>query len=365
MKLFTKTIFTLVAIAALLSSCMTSKPARINSYNATGNALSPNRFVFYYPKTVLNFRVSCLHERFIPGPYANYSKKYIGVNPLGSVKAESWQIMTVSIMPACAPDYLRLFSVDGTPSEIAKVYRAIGSGSLFSTSSLVEKSSIPFELPEVFRRNDYLDMGVAPFISAKKSVFNTRVQVDSGFVRVPIQKTIVVESSLEDKANEAAEFIFSLRKRRLDLISGEVDHSIDGNAMAVALAEINRLEEAYLSLFVGKVFLDTLDFHYSFVPTSALTQNSILFRFSEEFGALNEDNLSGRPIMLELLSEKSQELLKVLGGNSPNKAVLQFPYLFPEVCRITLTDGKNTLLQRRIPVNQLGQIVFFPVSILE
>lgn len=263
------------------------------------------------------------------------------------------------------PDYTRLFSVEGTTSELAKVYKAISTGEIMPLLSSSDRQPVFIGMPEVFPRPTFLDMGVSPFISNEKSLFYTRVQVDSGYVRVPVQKNMVVEASLEEKAKEAAEFIFSLRKRRFDLVSGEVDHAMEGRALEVSLAELKRLEDSYLSLFVGKVFADTASFQYSFVPTVAASQNAILFRFSEESGVLNDDNLAGRPIMLELVAEKNQESLKLLPPGASSKKSILFPYLFPEVCRFVLTDGKNTLLKQRIPINQLGQVVFFPVSILK
>ena len=133
----------------------------------------------------------------------------------------------------------------------------------------------------------------------------------------------------------AMAIFFSLRKRRFDIVSGEVDHAQDGKALQVSLAELKRLEDSYLSLFVGKVLYDTVSFCYSYVPTSAASQNSILFRFSEDRGALNADDLSGRPVMLELIAEKNQESLKLLSASESRKGAVLFPYLFPEVCSLS------------------------------
>lgn len=365
MKFFSKTVLYIIATAWVTSSCITSKSLKIETFQSTKTEISPNRFVFYYPKTVISFSVSCLHEKFVPGPYAAYSQKYIGVAPIEAGAKDSWQIFKAGLAQTTEPDYTRLFSVEGTTSEMAKVYKAISTGEIMPLLSSSDRQPVFIGMPEVFPSPTFLDMGVSPFISNEKSLFYTRVLVDSGYVRVPVQKNMVVEASLEEKAKEAAEFIFSLRKRRFDLVSGEVDHAMEGRALEVSLAELNRLEDSYLSLFVGKVIADTASFQYSFVPTAAASQNAILFRFSEESGVLNDDNLAGRPIMLELVAEKNQESLKLLTPAATSKESIQFPYLFPEVCRLVLTDGKSTLLKQRIPINQLGQVVFFPVSILK
>lgn len=365
MRFLNKAVVSIVAVGWATCSCLPSKSLKIETIQSATTVISPNRFAFYYPKTVLSFRVGCLHERFFPGPYAAYSQKYIGVSPIEASAKDSWQIFRIDLRQTNEPDYTRLFSVEGTPTEMADAYKAISSGGIMPLLTSGDKQHISIGIPEVFPRSNFLDMGVSPFISNEKSVFYTRVQVDSGYVRVPVQKNMVVEANIEDKAKEAAEFIFSLRKRRFDIVSGEVDHAIEGRALEVSLAELKRLEDSYLSLFVGKVFADTTSFQYSFVPTVAASQNAILFRFSEESGVLSDDNLAGRPIMLELVAEKNQESLKLLAPTTSSKKSVQFPYLFPEVCQLVLTDGKSTLLKQRIPINQLGQVVYFPVSILK
>ena len=239
MKFSFRIVYVLAAVVSL-SSCITSKSVKINALQPPTSVLAPSQFAFYYPKTVLTFQVTCLREQFIPGPYANYSRKYIGATPFESAAKEGWRMLHVSLSKSNEPDYSRLFSVEGTPADVAKVFRAVNSGSVF----VDEKQQAVLGIPEVFPRASFLDMGVTPFISNEKSVFYTSVQVDSGFVRVPVQKSIVVESNLENKAKEAAEFIFSLRKRRFDIVSGEGDHAQDGKEMEVYLAELRRLEDS-------------------------------------------------------------------------------------------------------------------------
>ncbi len=362
MKYFNKTLIFLVVVAWFSSSCATSNSIKVEPIQPT-TILTPSSFVFYYPKTVLSFHVSSLHQRFLPGPYADYAQKYLGVAFANTEPQESWQILQVSLTKNIEPDFSRLFSVAGTPSDVAKVFNAIRSESIFPENDS-HSTGLPAK-PAVFPISSFLDLGVAPFISNEKSVFYNRVQVDSGFVKVPVQKNIVVEANMEEKAKAAAEFVFSLRKRRFDLVTGDVEHVVDGKALEISLAELKRLEDSYLSLFVGKTFSDTTTLYYTFVPTAATSQNAILFRFSESNGLLSDDNFSGRPVMLELVAEKNQEPLKQLTQNTASKKSVSFPYLFPEVCSVVITDGKNTLYKQRVTINQLGNVVSFPVSVLK
>ena len=66
---------------------------------------------------------------------------------------------------------------------------------------------------------------------------NSRLQADKNDMAV---------LALEDAAREAANTIFSLRRHRIELITGEAGENVFGEGLKAALAEIERLEQSYL-----------------------------------------------------------------------------------------------------------------------
>ncbi len=365
-----KLIMKILPLASMLllgiSACSQSKHVTVHQVTTQEVNDGLTRFNFFYPKTVFNFTVESIKETFIPGPYAQFSEKYIGV-PASDKGSTSRRIAGVTVSHAQEPDYSRMFAVEGTPNEVAKVFDHINDSKLFPASEVWLPNKVSKEIlePQVFSKPIFTDLGADPFIATEKNTYYSRVPVDSGFIRVPVQKNVIVETNLEDRAKAAADFLFSIRKRRFDLITGETDHAIDGKAIEVSVAELNKLENAYLSLFVGKIFVDTVAHHFSYVPTSAPNQNAILFRFSEQQGILANDDLSGRPIMLELASDSTLTAYKNLTvkPSASSKGTVLFPYILPEIAQIEMYDGKSELLKSRVPVCQLGQIQFFPVSL--
>jgi len=349
-----------------LSACSQSRHVMVHQISTQEVGGGPTQFTFFYPKTVFNISIEAVKETFIPGPYAQFSEKYIGVSA-SDKNSVSWRLSGVSMSLSQEPDYTRLFSVEGTQNEVAKVFDLIHESKLYPTSEVWMPDMVrkKFVLPQVFSKPIYPDLGVDPFIATEKNTYYSRVPVDSGFVRVPVQRNVVVETNMEDRAKAAADFLFSIRKRRFDLISGESDHQLDGKAIEVCLAELNRVEADYLSLFIGKNFVDTLVSHFSYVPTVAPNQNAILFRFSEQQGVLANDNLSGRPIMLEVASDTTLSAYKnmIVKPTVNSKETIQFPYILPEVAHVEMYDGKAELINNRVQVAQLGQIQFFPVSL--
>ena len=74
--------------------------------------------------------------------------------------------------------------------------------------------------------------------------------------------------ALEDAAREAANTIFSLRRHRIELITGEAGENVFGEGLKAALAEIERLEQSYLELFLGKRVVTTETRRYVVYPQS-------------------------------------------------------------------------------------------------
>ena len=67
----------------------------------------------------------------------------------------------------------------------------------------------------------------------------------------------MTETDLQTAARNAAAAIFSLRKHRLDLISGEAGENVFGAGLPVALERLDRLEQEYLELFLGRRVVTT------------------------------------------------------------------------------------------------------------
>ena len=61
--------------------------------------------------------------------------------------------------------------------------------------------------------------------------------------------------------------IFSLRRHRLDLVTGEAGENVFGGGLKAALDEISRLEQEYLALFLGKQYRQTVAREYNALPS--------------------------------------------------------------------------------------------------
>ncbi len=169
---------------------------------------------------------------------------------------------------------------------------------------------------------------------------------------------MMVEKSTEKRAEEAAEMIFTLREKKLQIVTGDTDATYSGEAMGAAIEELTRLEKEYLSLFTGYSEFKDVQMHYDLVPEKGGDQSYVVFRVSAEGGLVGADDLSGSPVILKL---EAREIADAGVAEKPAKGSF-VTIRIPAVCNARLYKGSELLLQSRVPVYQLGVESYYPVK---
>ena len=131
---------------------------------------------------------------------------------------------------------------------------------------------------------------------------------------LPLNKVSATVQTTEEQAAATAEMIFSLRKHRLDLITGEAGENVFGAGLKAALEEIARIEKECLDMFYGTKNT-TEEIHTFNIVLSPARNEYMVCRFSDDAGVVPADDLSGKPIVLKVETEKHKEYaeLKPLG----------------------------------------------------
>lgn len=203
-------------------------------------------------------------------------------------------------------------------------------------------------------------MGISPLQMERVTV--SYIESDTSFVKVPVDRKDIIEKSPEDMAADAANVIFKLRTSRMELITGAAGENVFGSGLEAALKEINRLEQEYLSLFLGKQFVQKIVRTYEVTPEAGKT-NLIVCRFSDAAGLQPASDLSARPIVMELTPEKKAQSNAITrrGKDSKDARGTVF-YRIADVVNCRLVDGKQQIAQQRIPIYQMGAVVEIPIS---
>ena len=323
----------------------------------------PQGLVTYsLPTTTITLDVEAVQEKFHAGPYAKYAEKYLGIK--ARQKDETTvQLTQIRMTPLVEADHSRRYSINVKKGDIDGTFLKL------STCGLVSFADANFGDESVWRfptkvSGDFSDKGVSSNLTSDSTTLYRNAKTESAYNKVAVQQNMVVEKSLEQKAAETAEMILNLRKQRLQIVTGDTDATYSGEAMGAAIEELTRLEQEYMTLFIGYSDLQTQKMRFDVVPQAAQeSQMYVAFRLSDTAGLVPADNLSGKPVVMEIVAQEvadpalSAEMLK-------NVKEVQAYYRVPAICTVKLMDGTNLLLQSRMPVYQLGRESSLPVNVI-
>lgn len=182
------------------------------------------------------------------------------------------------------------------------------------------------------------------------------------------KKFKMVSKNQEQKAAEAAETIFNLRNSRFALLTNADDEPLpDGKSFEIMTEELGRMEDNYLALFIGKSDKQTYDFSFDFVPGPKSVKGEVFFRFSDDRGVLPKTDLSGRPIVIDVV--KAESLATKQSGlstsDNPFAGKSGLYYRMPGMAEIRILDGSNQLATSRTAIAQFGTTAPIPEDILD
>lgn len=229
------------------------------------------------PKTALRFTVVAEKEVFVPGEYAKYADRYLRLKDAVSQGYTRWTIKSIKVEPYGVPDKSKIYNIALKKRTVAPMVKLTNNGILLAinTDKEVEKLS---DLPKA---------------QPAEKVLNPR-----NFMN----QEILAAGSSAKIAELTAQEIYDIRESRNALIRGEADNTPkDGEQLKLMLDQLNQQEKALSQLFKGYTQTSTEVFSFSTTPEQEM-EHAVLFRFSEKLGVLNNEDLAGEPIYIDLKS---------------------------------------------------------------
>lgn len=307
------------------------------------------------PRTVVNITLAIEREVILRGPYAKFAAQYLGISGAAMSDKQNYRIIDATLGYTEEPD----------PDQTYQPDRSIEAGSkAFHWLSVEQprrplRSDADFQDAAIGNNNPFTDVSLQPLYG--KTAVRSGLADSEGFGELPVNRTSVIEKSTEQMAAEAANAIFTLRKRRFDLVTGETGEGVFGAGLEAALREMDRIEAEYLALFIGKRYTQRIVKTFSILPPTKGT--GIVCRFSTSKGIVPDSDLAGRPIVIEMTAETDDatEAPDRMYG-SAKKGATSVRYRVPAIRIVKLVDGSDELARERIPVFQLGRIATAQVA---
>ena len=372
-----------IALIVLITSACASKKVVNSNFNVINikndTSFSQNALIYALPKTVLKINVELTKIQSFSGPYYQYAKKYLRIDN-GVIFADnvSYDISNIDIDSYSEPDTNCLFLVKSQNNDVANFLNLSQSGLILSINKNVDIDK------EKQTTNFYNDNDESDFFFINQSVkknlqeINQKaykiVKTDTSSVKMPVTKRYTVVKSTELKAEEAANYIIKIRKRKFKLISGMYEKFPDGEAVNRMIDELDKLEKDYLSLFIGKTIETKKEYIFNYIPDESLmTNQNILFYFSSDKGILINKNyinrnvvnkqIGGYPIIIDvenlnLINKFKREFYE------PDFQTTGFFYRIPDYGNVRIINGNNVIASKKILIAQFGKLCSLPSNLI-
>ena len=335
--------------------------------NAQKKGEDPQGYLTYsLPQTTITLEVEAVQEKFYAGPYAKYAEKYLGIKP--RQKDETlFQLTEIKMTPYVEADQSRRYSLNVPQGKIDATFLKLSAEGLisFSDANFGEESIWRFP---VKTQGDFSSKGVTSNLSTESTTLYRSQKKESAYNKVSVQQNMVVEKTPEKRAAETADMILKIRQQRLQIVTGDTDATYSGEAMGAAIAELTRLEEEYMTLFVGYSEFQTQRMKFEIVPeASRESQMYIAFRLSDAFGLVAPENMSGRPVVMEIVPQvfAEPEITTPVDEKKKDKVVpVEAYYRIPAISTVKLIESGDVIMQARLPIYQLGRESSLPVNVI-
>jgi len=379
----TKTIC-LLGLIAIIAACKSSEIRVVHV--GESKEFEDNYQVYALPKTVVYITIQVTKTVMEPGPYYQYSKKYVGIEDVIKKRTETWRISDIRFDYYAEPDADHFYLVHSKKMPITNCLTLTPEGLIaginVASPIVPEEPALKPYLHLTPVANDILpftDLSIKKYISKEDKTLYKRVIQDSVSVRVPVTNQTVDQKTIEEKAEEAADFIFKLRKRHFKLLAGVADEYPnnagmindkfpDGESVKFMHEKLEELESNYLDLFIGRTATTVVEYYFQYTPDNEPTASLDLCRFSTVAGIIASTEKEGEPITIRATKTGHTQKLKddlLLKKPTEAKDDCGFFYRVPEYGSIELILGKHEIARQQILIAQFGVINSLPVEFLK
>lgn len=348
----------LTAIVLLISASCTTTSKFIVTHLGYEPIEVNKSFVYALPKTCLKVEVNYQKDVFIPGPYADYAQRMLGIDGVKKVRSQVFRLSSAQVEVLTEPDYEHLYTVnylEGTSKleffDWASDKKLILHGDYFTNSS-IKTYGIGEEQIGLL----YKDVTMESNLEMKQQTIYKTIITDTSFLSVPVTSQQMERKTVEKKAEEAARLVLEIRSDRYFIAAGLVDPFPNNFDMKTALESLDKLEEDYLSLFIGKSYTENLTKEYLICPEGDLEKEIYeLDGFVSGKGIQSED---GDPIMLTLVPDGNSKSFRNLLAQQPeNSSFNTLFYRIPEVCKVAVSYKDKSLYNSRLSIFQSGALI--------
>lgn len=306
---------------------------------------------FYYslPRTIIRLDFEVVKNQNLRGKYSVYTKELIDTDDFIKENTTTYRInnVKINILNEADPNYTFFISFDEKTKDNTSLNLAL------TTDGVIQSFGYEQDNNAVVNTNSSFENTV----SKKENYSEYKyILLDDEFAEEDS-----IDSPLTDK-DIAASIVEEIKKIRIayfDLITGyqEVNY---GNTLNYMAEEIKKLEEEYLSLFLGKTYEETYTESFYIIPEEEQNNFTVgKFSASEGFNSKSGDIVK----IYYTESSTSQNINKMSKDDIENATYInKMFYRNPANVRMQIMHGDTKISDHRITVSQFGNIVLVPMN---
>lgn len=285
---------------------------------------------YHLPKTAVKVSVLIEKTTFTPGDLAVYSQRYLK-KKAEMTAAESYRIIDAKLSLAAVPD-------------TSRIYKARLENKLNIQKFDLSDDNILLAINAEGRRAEQAE----PFEAAPQAPALDPYKY--------LDRDILSVGSKLKMAEMCADEIYEIRDSRNELTRGQADYMPkDGEQLSIMLSNLETQERAIRQLFEGVTLRDTTQVVLTYVPEKG-REREILFRFSEHYGLVDADDLSGDPYYMVVEDLKSMPERIVEQGKKAPKDETGIWIALPGKVRVSMEDMTKQLSAIEFSAAQFGEV---------
>lgn len=286
---------------------------------------------YYLPKTELSITITATRTTQNPGDLYAYAKHYLKLNSVTSEKTTEWKIDKIEITPFGTPDTSKVFSIPLKKSTAAPLVSLTKSGIILSINAKAEGEPNPQD-----PKTDKIE--------------NT--QLNS---RDFMSEEILQAGNQGKMAELVANEIYDIRESRSELSKGQADNlPKDGEQLKLMLKQLDTQEKALLQLFKGTTETETKTTTLDFF-TAQNQKKAILCRFSDQYGVVDQNNLAGEPVYIDITDLKTVPSTQS-AGKKKKEDEQAVHYNVPSTVSVKIYTRENKFIEVSFPMGQFGNV---------
>ncbi|MDR1756399.1 MAG: DUF4831 family protein [Culturomica sp.] len=322
----------------------------------------------HYCLPKVSFRVTAVLEctRLIPGPFRQDAERELGIRAEITEPGELWRVAELQIRPEYLPDEQAVYSVTASGDYAPVMLSLSPEGFLAGVSSGSrsvprEEWHVKYTLPVTAEEHEEeVDLTALKVYNPLKEVLDTNyiVQEIDGVEKKIWDPIVRYEKRTHREVMQGAvREIFRIKSEREKLVAGEGELPV-GASLKTVLKELDRMEQEYFSLFLGKKEVYTIERTFSVLPGKE-EEPVAIFRFSETEGVVERQNVTA--VVYSLVVEQLSIPASGRGAAAPAAAIY---YRVPATGEVKLINSFGELQRFRAVIPQEGTIQTLPAEVI-